>query len=290
MNGKKLTKLLDILNYSAELLKSNNIKDARLNVELMLCEALKCDRMRLYLDFDKPLNTAETGLFKSFLKRRLDHEPLQYILGKTNFYGYDILVNPSVLIPRQETEILAELIINHVRNNVKTDISILEIGTGSGCLTVAIAKELEKYGKKFGINSYDISLSALKTAEQNLKMNNVDNCVRLSQCNFLTLDCIENNLDYLILNPPYIPAQDIDSLDPEVRKYEPVSALTDGLDGLSFFRKAIEIIKEHKLTTLFSEIGYAQKESIENILLSYGINNYKFFKDYNGINRVLQVN
>ena len=168
MQEKKLNTLLEILNYSAELLKNSGIKDARLNIELMLCDVLNCDRIKLYLDFDKPLSKNETDQFKLYLRRRLNKEPLQYILGKTVFFGYEIFVDKNVLIPRPDTELLVESILNDIFDSKKEFINILEIGTGSGCIIVAISKELDKKNISYKIKSIDISERALEIAFKNI--------------------------------------------------------------------------------------------------------------------------
>ena len=122
-----MDKLLDILNYSADLLNQKRIKNPRLNIELILSKVLKCPRIQLYLDFDKPLTPTEISDFKELLKRRLKYEPLQYILGTTNFFGYDIIVNRNVMIPRPDTEILVETFLIYIDNTRKNNFKILEI-------------------------------------------------------------------------------------------------------------------------------------------------------------------
>ncbi|MBP9096735.1 MAG: protein-(glutamine-N5) methyltransferase, release factor-specific, partial [Ignavibacteria bacterium] len=115
--------VLDIIKSSTELLVKKNITNPRLNVELMLCEVLDCDRVKLYLDFEKPLTKNELDLYREWFKRRLNHEPLQYITGHAYFYGYRFKVNEHVLIPRQETEILVEKVIEDIKNNPKDNLS-----------------------------------------------------------------------------------------------------------------------------------------------------------------------
>ena len=130
--SEKLKTLLEILNYSANLLKENHISDARLNAELLMADALNCKRLDLYLEFDKPLQKDETEKFKKHLRRRLNNEPVQYIIGKTNFYGYDILVDKSVLIPRPDTEILVENLLKDIKESELKEANILEVGDRLG--------------------------------------------------------------------------------------------------------------------------------------------------------------
>lgn len=292
MSDKKLTSLLEIINYSAGLLKENNIKDARLNVELMFCDILKCDRIKLYLDFDKPLRKEEIVDFKIMLKRRLNHEPLQYIRGKTNFYGYDIILNKLVLIPRQETEILAGKVLENIYNSGKNNLKILEIGSGSGCLAIALSGEMTKKNIRHKIISVDKSIDSISISKENMRLNNISG----DNIDFIVLDFLKDgiqgdNFDIVVSNPPYIPLKDISTLDDEVKNYEPVEALTDGKDGLLFYEKIFKLSKsDFSDSAIFLEIGDGQRNKIEELLHSFNIENFEFFKDYNKTERVLKIN
>ncbi|MCU0373527.1 MAG: peptide chain release factor N(5)-glutamine methyltransferase [Ignavibacteria bacterium] len=293
MAGEKLTTLLEILNYSAVLLKENGIKDARLNAELMLASALDCDRMKLYLDFDKPLTVSEKENFKSMLRRRLKHEPVQYILGKTNFYGYNILVSKDVLIPRPDTEILVEVFLNHLKTK-NPPYNIIEIGTGSGCITVAVCKELEKINAEYFYLGTDISDNALYIANQNLELNKAVN-YKLIKSDFLKDFSISyfnkefaKEPGFIISNPPYISLSEYRELDAEVREFEPACSLTDNSDGYTFYRKFLEFYKEYSVD-IFLEIAYNQKQEIVKLLQEEAISFPEFIKDLNGIYRVLKL-
>ncbi|MBI5402407.1 MAG: peptide chain release factor N(5)-glutamine methyltransferase [Ignavibacteriae bacterium] len=287
MQEKKLTTLLEIIKYSANLLSDKGIKDSRLNVELMFCDILKCDRIKLYLDFDKPLQQDEITIFKKMLKRRMLKEPLQYILGKTNFYGYDIILNSKVLIPRQETEILVEKIINDILSSSHEFIRILEIGSGSGCIAVALSGELSKKNIKHRILSIDISEEAIDIARQNADRNNIE----LSNLEFRKFDFLKESItdifDYVVSNPPYIPEKDIQSLDDEVRLYEPVNALSDGGEGTAFYSKIFSELADK--SRIFLEIGDGRRKYIEDELKKHNIKDYNFCKDYCNIDRVLII-
>jgi len=288
MAEKKLTALLDIIKYSANLLQENGIKDARLNVELMFCEILDCDRMKLYLDFDKPLSQDEISAFKLMLKRRIHKEPLQYVLGKTNFYGYDIKLNNKVLIPRQETEILVDIILKDICSTPKEFVNILEIGSGSGCIAIALSKELTKKNIKHKILSVDISEDAVTLSKKNAELNGIIS----DNIEFMVYDFLQNNslpdFDYIISNPPYIPKNDFNLLDVEVKLFEPENALTDGSDGLIFYRKIFNLF--YGKAKIFLEIGDNRREYIEDELRKNNIKDYNFYKDYCNIDRVLTIN
>jgi release factor glutamine methyltransferase len=292
MQETKLKTLLEILNYSSSLLKSHNIKEARLNVELMLCEVLKCDRMKLYLDFDKPLSASEIAQFKIFLKRRLNNEPLQYIFGKSNFFGYEISVDNRVLIPRSDTEVLVEIFLENILKDKKEFYNILEIGTGSGCISIAISKELTKKNLKHKIISTDISHKSLELARKNLELNNVDfNNVELKCEDFFQINSIDSNIDYIVSNPPYIASDDINNLDKEIKEYEPLNALTDNADGYKFYEKLFNLMRNSsRKMKVFLEIGYSHKEKLTDILKKYEQSDFEYYKDYNNIYRVLKIN
>jgi release factor glutamine methyltransferase len=292
MAEKKLKTLLEILDYSSELLERENVSDARLNVELMLADVLKCNRVRLYMDFDKPLAKEEISSFKVLLKRRLNKEPLQYILGKTCFYGYDFMVNKNVFIPRPETEMLVEKILEDIRDSGVKHVKIFEIGTGSGCISVSLSKELSKMGVGHSITSIDNSREALDVAYGNKNLNNVDESnVRFKEEDIFDVKFIEVKFDYIVSNPPYIPKEDFDKLDEEIKNYEPRPALSDNGDGLTYFKKIFVLLKTISFNTkAFFEIGYDQKEVLELSLKEMNLEDFTFFEDYNKIYRILKIN
>ena len=285
---KKFNRLLDILNYATNLLTEEGIKNPRLNVEMMLTSVLKCDRIKLYLNFDMPLNQKEIIEFKSILKRRINHEPLQYILEKTCFYGYDISLNKSVLIPRQETEILVETFLKEINNIDNRDIRILEIGTGSGCISIAIANELKKRNQNYHLKSIDISSEAIKVAEYNKIAQKCEN-LEIEVKDILEIKNF-NEFDFIVTNPPYISLAEYNKLDREILNYEPEIALTDKSDGCTFYRY---ILKELKATSskckVYFEIGNDLRKNLELLLNSLRLSNYRFLKDYNGLDRILIV-
>lgn len=283
--------LLDFLNYSTKLLKEKNISDARLNVELMLCEVLKCDRVKLYLNFEKPLSASEINIFREYLKRRLSREPIQYILEKTSFYGFEFKVNRKVLIPRPETELIVEKIINDIKENKKEKVSIFEIGTGSGCISITLAKILESENIKYDIFSIDKSKDAIEIANQNLQLLvHGESKVKFYLKDVFEINKLTKNFDYIVSNPPYISNEEYKSLEPEVRNFEPDVALTDFGTGLKFIERIILISSDKEFTgKVFCEIGFGQRHHVELLLEENGINDYLFYDDYSGINRILEI-
>ncbi len=254
--------------------------------ELLFTELLDCDRLSLYFNRNVKLNKDKASVISSTLKRRLSGEPIQYILGKTEFMGLEFKLTPDVFIPRPETEILVEKTMNIVHSKEFIVHSILDIGTGSGCIAISLAKFLPNTK----ITAIDISENAINIAKQNALLNNV-------KINFLASNLFSNyelrttNYELIISNPPYIPSDEINNLQPEV-KYEPRIALDGGKDGLDFYRKIIAGAKDY-LTEggfLITEMGFNQKEKIENIFQKAKIFQIiEIIKDYNNIDRVMVV-
>lgn len=277
--------ILELVKSAEEVFRKNNIESPRLNADLLLASATGSTRFQLYLDYDKPLLEKEIIRFREMVKRRLNHEPLQYIIGKTEFFGMEFLVNQSVLIPRQETECLVEEAIRIISSmNFKP--KILEIGTGSGCISVSIAAKTD-----CEIDAIDISEKAIITAQKNSNTNNTSGKIKFEQKDFLF--SIENfdNYSIVISNPPYIPIDEYKSLAPELKDYEPKSALTDDGDGLKFYKKILECyLNTNDKPILILEIGDGKKNIIEELLKKYSITNYKFLKDLMSIDRMLTVN
>ena len=224
--------VLEALNKSTEYLEKKGIESPRVNSEIMLAHILKCKRLQLYLSFDRPLNADEQNLYRNFLQRRTNREPLQYITGEVEFYGLEFQIDNSVLIPRPETEILVETIIKNT--DEKEVINILDVGTGSGNIAVALAKNLPN-SKIIGI---DKSNDALETARKNSKLNNVN-----TQINFIENDILNEQynfgkkFDIIVSNPPYVSNEDFQNLEPELNEYEPSMALTHFSDGFIFYSR-----------------------------------------------------
>jgi release factor glutamine methyltransferase len=168
---KKIWSILDLITWGTDYLKEKGIDDARLTIELLLSHVLTLQRIQLYTSFDRPLSDEELARFKELLKRRLSNEPLQYIIGRTQFMGLDILVDRRVLIPRPETELLVDECVKMMKRSFPPDtpLSIIDLGTGSGCIAVALAKMLPSAQ----ITAFDLSADALAVAQQNAELNGV---------------------------------------------------------------------------------------------------------------------
>lgn len=220
--------ILKVLSWTKGYLAEKGIENARLEAEWMLCSALGIDRVGLYVNYDKPLTSAELTAFRTMVGRRAKREPLQYILGSQDFYGLDFEVSPGVLIPRHDTEVLVQEACARSPKNAR----ILDIGVGSGCIAVALAKNLAD-AEIFGV---DPSPEALDLAARNADRHAVSvHLLHGSLFEPVAGQCF----DLVVSNPPYIPTADLSGLQAEVRDYEPRGALDGGIDGLDFYRRII---------------------------------------------------
>lgn len=279
--------VLEALKKSTEYLENKGIESPRVNSEIMLAHILKCKRLQLYLSFDKPLSENEQNIYREFLQRRAKREPVQYITQSVEFYGLEFEINNSVLIPRQETEILVETILNEIKNY--NQINILDIGTGSGNISIAIAKNY----LSSKITAIDLSKSALELANKNAQNHGV-----VKQINFIEYDILKSNnnlslqFDLIVSNPPYISNKDYSNLEPELKNYEPSTALTDFSDGFNFYniicKRSKQLLKENG--KLFFEIGQGQSEKVKDIMNNNNFENIKFANDYQNIKRVIWGN
>lgn len=211
------------------------------------------------------------------VKQRCEHKPITKIFGKCYFYGEEFFVNEHVLSPRFDTEVLVEKAIDYIKPNDR----VLDLCTGSGCIAVSIAKNTEAY-----VEACDISKKALKVAKKNIKKHQVN--VDVYQSNMF--DKVQGKFNVIVSNPPYIEKDVIDTLDKEVKDYDPLLALDGGEDGLDFYREIANNIKQYLLDggVLLMEIGYNQAEAVKEVFKDIA-KDIEIVKDYNGNDRVVVV-
>jgi release factor glutamine methyltransferase len=227
--------VLEGIQKSADFLQKKGVDSPRLHAELLLAHVLKLPRMKLYLNFERALTDPETDSLRELVRRRGTREPLQHIVGSTSFCGVEIAVNRHVLIPRPETELLAEEAWKWL-SAVSHQPLALDFGTGSGCIAIAVAAKVPSV-KIFAL---DVSEEALELAKQNAERNKVSDRITFLLGNgFETLKLAADlpRFDLVVSNPPYIPTAEIETLDPEVRDFDPRGALDGGADGLEFYRR-----------------------------------------------------
>lgn len=270
---------LKVLSWTRDFLASRGVENARLEAEWLLCAATGMDRVGLYLNFEKPLNDVELGRYRALVARRGKREPLQHILGTQEFYGLEFEVTADVLIPRHDTE---TLVTEALRLMPGAD-TLLDIGTGSGCIAVSLAKALPSAR----VTAVDISSAALEVARRNA-------CRHGVEITFLQGSLFEplqgGRFDMIVSNPPYIRSGDIENLEPEVRDFDPRTALDGGLDGLDFYRKLVPSSVEFLNSGgwLLVEIGVAQSNDVEALFRSTsGFSSVCTAHDPSGIARVI---
>ncbi len=275
--------VMEIIQRTVEYFRQKEIDSPRLTIELMLCHVLGCNRLDLYMHHDKPMKTNELDNLRSLIRRRAKREPLQYVLGATEFYGLPFKVNADVLIPRPETEILVDAVKRHIESCRMNQPIILDIGCGSGCISIALGKQFPEAK----ITAIDISDAALKVAKENSVLNNTNNISFIKKDVFSEW-ALSDNYDIIVSNPPYIAQNEMAELQPEVGQFEPKTALTDYKDGLAFYHRFAEIfpkILKHN-SYYFVEIGYNQQNSVRSILSSAGMS-ANVYKDYANIPRIV---
>ncbi|MDP2861554.1 MAG: HemK/PrmC family methyltransferase [Desulfobacterales bacterium] len=315
--------IIKLLQWTTSYFKSNGIDSPRATAEILLAHTLGLKRIDLYLRHDQPLNRSELDLFKSLIKRRTNKEPVAYIVGGKEFWSMTLEVSQDVLIPRPETECLVEEALSvlakehlcnpnpdkrdsfqyplegckevyeiiscrkNAGNNLLLPKRILEMGTGSGAVILAIASQKPEHL----YFASDISINALGIALKNAKQLGFDNKISFFCGNwFLSLMGEDIFFDIIISNPPYIRRNDIGNLQPEINRFEPLEALDGGEDGLDHVRHIIEHAHQflNNEGNLLLEIGHDQKDAVDKIIKETG--NYKrvyFRKDYSGFDRVV---
>lgn len=282
----KTQNISEALSWGTNFLRKKYIEDPRLEAEILLAYTLNLKRIDLITREHNNLETEKLGIFQEYINRRAHHEPTAYIIGIQPFMSLDFFVDRSVLIPRPETEQLVELV-SQVTGR-ESRVVIADVGTGSGAIAVSLAKNLPN-AKVIGIDS---SPDAIKIAEKNAKCHKVDD-----RCQFIVGNMFEffnvaanfsspYKFDVIISNPPYIPSGIIETLQPEVKNWEPREALDGGEDGLDYIRKLIEegpkYLKENGYLIL--EFGIGQAEKIRELAKDF--KEIKIIKDNSGIERV----
>ena len=225
--------VLEVIQRSTDYLTQRGVESPRLQIELILAHVLQMPRLKLYLEFTRALSELQIADARALVKRRGQREPLQYILGSTSFCGLEMEVNPHVLIPRPETEILAECAWKRLESTATAKPVILDLCAGSGCLGVAIAAHCHKAV----IHGVDISGDALDVARRNAKRHGLSERVAFFQGDLFHAVPHGIRYDLIATNPPYIPTNDVATLQPEVREHEPMCALDGGADGLTIIRR-----------------------------------------------------
>jgi release factor glutamine methyltransferase len=279
-------RVVDLITAASDHLKSRGFENARLEVERMLGSVLHLGRLELYLVFDRPLSKEERDSFRSLYRRRLAHEPLQYVTGSTEFRTVRVKTDRRALVPRPETEILVGSAVEFLRGREKP--LVLDLGTGTGAIALSVAGEIPEAL----VIAVDRSDDALSLAEENVHALELEQSVTLVKGNMLEgIDCM-GPFDAILSNPPYIPSGDIETLQPEICRYEPHMALDGGEDGMLYLKNISEDAHRHLKSggLLLLECGEDQADIVRQILER--TNTYEtveIIRDMAGRNRVVKA-
>ena len=272
-------RILEVINKTKPYFEKQGIESPRLTIELLLAHLLKKKRMELYLEFERELDEGTLAKLREMVRRRVTGEPLQYITGEVEFCGLKLLVDRRVLIPRPETELLVEAVVQRKPR------SIVDVGTGSGCIAIALAKKLPDVE----ITALDVSPEALEVARGNASLQQIEKNIRFLESDLLQALPDSFVAEAIVSNPPYIAHGELAKLPKEVRDFEPVRALAAGEDGLKVIRRLVMNAKRALSASGFValEIGAGQREAVEGIFGQQGYAVVEVVKDLQGHGRVV---
>ena len=270
-----------LIEDGSQLLKQNNIASYQLDSEILMSKAIQKDRAYLLLNLKKKLNNFTSNFFKDLIFQRCLGKPIAYLLGKKDFWKYEFEISENVLIPRPDTEIIIERVLDLTKN--KSKLKVLDIGVGSGCILLSILKEKPDF---YGCG-VDLSKKCLDICRINASKLGLENRVKFFKSDIDNFNY--GKYDLIISNPPYIKQVDFKYLEKSVVNFEPKLALNGGIDGLSEIRKVIK--KSSELIKIggkfFLEIGFDQKNKVKQILKNKGFYINKILKDYGQNNRCI---
>ncbi len=284
--AKEVWTPLKIIQWAVPYLTQKGITSPRMDVELLVAHALHLDRLKVYLQFDRPLDGSELAAIRELLKRRAQREPLQYILGQREFFGFDFKVGPGVLIPRPETELLVEGALKHLERLPLENRLFLDLGTGSGCIALAVAKSISCQ-----VWAVDQSEKALEMAQLNAKNLGVDSIQwRLGDW-FKALKTEDPaQFGVIVSNPPYVSPEERVELSPEVRDFEPPEALFAEKQGLKAYEDIAVGLKERllRLGAAFLEIHANGFDKVSRIMAPLGLKE-TLERDLQGLPRIIKL-
>ncbi|MBW1916504.1 MAG: peptide chain release factor N(5)-glutamine methyltransferase [Deltaproteobacteria bacterium] len=262
--------IMELLCWTTSYFHHKGISEPRASAEVLLAHCLGRGRLALYLQHDQPLSTAELANFKELIRRRLAGEPTQYITGHQEFWSLDFLVNPAVLIPRPETEILIDTVLKQVQQPdfPLAQGPLLDLGTGSGVLAIVLARELPV--ARFV--ALDLSAAALAVAQENARRHQVVERIGFIRGDLFQPLAPRPTFSVIISNPPYVPTREWQHLPREIRHYEPRAALDGGPDGLAVIRRLVSEAHQYLIPggLLALEVGQGQASAVLDLLLQQG--------------------
>jgi len=284
--AKKAWQTLELIRVTAEYLQTKSVDAPRLCAEKLLAHVLGCDRIDLYTGFDKPVGDDKLGAFRELVRRRAAREPIQHLIGKTEFWSVDIRCDARALVPRPETELLVEAALDLLCETETPKIA--DIGTGTGCIAIAIALELPKAT----IVASDCSAEALELAGENIRAHELSSRISLLAGD-LVAPFLENGMkgafDLVVSNPPYVTSAEMSALQPEVRDHDPAMALCGGEHGLDLIRRLLHetppVLRADG--SIILEIGDGQSEAARRLMDGTAWMVTKVLPDHAGVERII---
>jgi release factor glutamine methyltransferase len=276
-------RVAEALHKAVTVLEDSGVESAGVNAQWLMAHVLGCNRPELGLKQGFTLTFKQQSQWNQLVAQRAQRIPLQHLIGTVEFCGLELIVNKHVLVPRPETEILAEEACKFAK--MRESSVILDIGTGSGCLAIAIAVQ----SPKGAVHALDISKEALKLAQVNANRNGLSERIIFYEADMREGCPIEEALDLIVSNPPYIPTADIDTLQEEVREHDPRLALDGGEDGLDYYHSLITNYLRHLKPQgrLMLEVGDGQAQKVSDLIIKYGGCVLDIVSDLNNVERIV---
>ena len=277
-------RVIDLIGWTEKYFMSKGLENGRNIGEILLQHLLDCKRVDLYFSSEKQLTQDTIKTYHSWIQRLIKNEPLQYITGTIEFYGLELMITPAVFIPRPETERVVDIALQILKTVISP--KILDVGTGSGCIAIALANELPEAS----VTGIDIDPNMLKVAQKNADLHKINNII-FKQMD-IQKEIPKESYNLIVSNPPYIPLNEMSDLEKKIKDFEPHIALTDGAGGLIFYHRLASVASKilHSNGYLIMEVG--QGDHPQKALKLFKNNAFasnKLIQDYNGDDRVLKV-
>ena len=277
-------RVINLIGWTEKYFLSKGLENGRNIGEILLQHLLDCKRVELYFGSEKQLTQDTIKTFHSWIQRLIKNEPLQYITGTIEFYGLELMITPAVFIPRPETERVVDIALQILKTVISP--KILDVGTGSGCIAIALANELPEAS----VTGIDIDPNMLKLAQKNADLHKINNII-FKQMD-IQKEIPKESYNLIVSNPPYIPLNEISDLEKNIKDFEPRIALTDGADGLTFYHRLASVASKilHSNGYLIMEVGQGNHpQKALKLFKNNAFASNKLIQDYNGDDRVLKV-
>tara|TARA_Y100000780_G_scaffold24659_1_gene20549 strand:- start:207 stop:1085 length:879 start_codon:yes stop_codon:yes gene_type:complete len=277
-------RVINLIGWTEKYFLSKGLENGRNIGEILLQHLLDCKRVELYFGSEKQLTQDTIKTYHSWIQRLIKNEPLQYITGTIEFYGLELMITPAVFIPRPETERVVDIALQILKTVISP--KILDVGTGSGCIAIALANELPEAS----VTGIDIDPNMLKVAQKNADLHKINNII-FKQMD-IQKEIPKESYNLIVSNPPYIPLNEISDLEKNIKDFEPRIALTDGADGLTFYHRLASVASKilHSNGYLIMEVGQGNHpQKALKLFKNNAFASNKLIQDYNGDDRVLKV-